>query len=337
MRRLGGILGGERLLAVLAPLALGLLAGCDQSLSTAAGAGDDPPALSPDTSSFLALVPDAPFNVAYRGERLVDLRYQGQVLYKEDVGSDGQGKFAVITLDVISPQTDEDLFRLIQDGRQVQTYRMRDFRIRDYDLFLQNYTVQVNDPATEVAGVACVQLEVRRASSAAKSYYLVDIDPANGLVMRWEEYDFFGSLLARVEFVDFTLDGDVSDMVLVDRVFETESFDLDTTDFQALVGFEPLVPTFPPDAQLQVSPVVERLMVDGEPWLKVYLSDGADQAILMHGAPDETPLGQRGTVESLEVASWCALRGTVKGYPIVMAGKFPQDDLALALQSALED
>ncbi len=321
-----------------------LLLGASFSLacsdSSGVGAGDGTSSVQDPTAngSFFDLVPMAPFEQAFRGVRRVDLFEElPGVAYREDVGSDGQGNFAIETIEVITPHPNPDLFRLLQDQRQVLSYRFRDWRIRDVDRFFQNYQALVNTETHQVAGIEVVQVSVERIGGGERRY-VVDIDPNTGLVLAYEEYATSdGMLLAKVAFETFAYDGDVSDMQLTNRLFQTEEHDLGA-DLQAIFGFEPLVPSYSPGNGFVMQPMIEKLVAPDGEWSKVYLDDGLEVVMLMSQSAtlttDNTHL--LGVLRSMQVGAWRSLRGALGGQPVIVAGKVSEDDLALTLQSAFE-
>jgi hypothetical protein len=275
----------------------------------------------------------------------VELYYElPGLIYREDVGADGKGNFSIELIELLTPVPNSQIFQLLQDQRQVMTYRFRDWLIRDYGLFLQNYSHFILNLATVVAGQACVQLDVMSTAPGTQIRYVVDVDPTNGIVMRWEEQDLSGQVLARMEYETYEPHGDTSDMTLVRRLFESSSHALDE-DLIAIFGFEPLIPTLLPNAAFQLMPQLEKSTVSnpqGGPdavWAKAYVTDGLELAVLMSQAPvlnAHNGNGKLGTVDHMQLGSWGALRGDVHGFPVVVGGKFDLDDLALMLQSAVD-
>jgi hypothetical protein len=293
---------------------------------------------------YFAMGPTAPFTTAYRGLRKVELYYNAHapMVYQEDVGSDGQGKFSVETLDVlISSNPDTSLFLLLQTQRQALIYRHRDFRIRDLGLFLANYDYVVAPAPTTVAGVTCDRVQVQ-ARVAAQSRFEVDIDPTTGLVMAWEEHDLAtGNLEARIAFETYVPNGDLSDMALMDRVFQTSTYGVDTNEFRDALGFLPLIPQLQPGVGYQLVPQAEVLVVNGENWAKLYLTDGMGTCIFMdsmlaNGGGASADLSEKkDEVAVMQIGSWSSLRGSVRGHSVIMAGRVSQLDLATVLDSSL--
>lgn len=283
---------------------------------------------------FLDLVPNAPFHVAYRGVRHVDLRYDGHTVeYREEVGSDGEGQFSVEVTDVLSAMPDPDLFRELQSARQIFTYRFRDWRIRDLALFQQNYLLTVEDTPTTVAGVTCARVQVQRDVALPRNRYVVDIDPATGLVMRWDEFDSAGTLLASVGFDTFELDADISDLFLTGRNFtQTTTHDLGD-DLLTIFGFQPLIPTVLPDDGARLEPQIERMIVQSEVYAKVFLHDGLEVAVMMSRKPVASGMSAS-HVRFAEAGTWVVLDGQVEGYPVEVAGKYPVEALELMIASS---
>jgi len=284
-------------------------------------------------ASFLERVEQAPFDTAFRGQRRVELRYGAvPVEYREEVASDGQGQFSLLISEVLSSMPDPELFTELQNKRQVFTYRFRDWRIRDYDLFLQNYEVTLLSTDAEVAGVPCVELDVRRAVAEPRCVYTVDVDPSTGLVLSWEERDPAGQRLARVEFETFELNADVSDLELVSRTFSgTTSYPLDG-DLQSVFGFQPLIPTVLPDEGARIEPEVDRMLVGSDVYARVTVTDGLEVAVLMSRKPSPKNKVPSRILYS-ELGTWAAFEGECYGYPILAAGKFAPEGLKLMIES----
>ena len=342
--RMQGAARGLRGRGVMLAASLALVA-CGGGIPASNSDTDGPPVYGANgPPDYLAMGPTAPFTTAYRGLRKVELYYDAQapMVYREDVGSDGQGKFSVETLDVlVSSNPNTSLFLLLQTQRQAQIYRHRDFRIRDLGLFLANYDYVVAPTPTNVAGVTCDRVQVQ-ARVAAQSRFEVDIDPTTGLVMAWEEHDLAtGTLEARIAFETYVPNGDLSDMVLMDRVFQTSLYGVHTGAFRDALGFLPLIPELQPGVGYQLVPQAEVLVVNGENWAKLYLTDGMATCIFMDstlpnsGGASAGPSEKKGEVAVMQIGSWSALRGTVGGHSVIMAGRVSELDLATVLDSSL--
>lgn len=323
---------------VLSGLALaGLTLACStgEPLPGGSGGPPDPPVYGASDAPFLSLVPDAPFVNAFRGVRHVELNYgPDPVVYREDVGSDGLGKFFVEPLEILSPHPDPDVFESLLAMRQVYLYRERDWRITDYDLFHQNFGVSVIDNDVQVAGIDCVRIMVSRILTSP-THYFVDVDPLTGVVLSWEERGDQNALLARVEFETFEYDGDLGGMPLTDRVFPNTTSHAIDGDLEAVFGFEPVIPTLMPAPGVVLSPQVERIVDStGAVWAKVTMTDGLETAMVLSSTPTGTPKVQPSTVMAIQLGSWAGMEGSVSGQPVRFAGKFPLPLLQLTLESA---
>jgi hypothetical protein len=321
-----------------APLPIGLLSvallGC--TLASCSNSDSDSVAVKTENVTgitpeinFLAAMPSAPFRTNYRGVRRLEFHLDNAgiptvLAYREEVGSNGTGKFAIETIEALSILRDPDLFLLLQDQRQGFTYRYRDFQVRDRALFDQNYDVVVVAGPTVVANTDCIQIHVQLRNNPVR-FYLADVHARSGLVLRWEERELStNSLLGRMEFETFQLGADVSDMNLRDRLFPAAPIDL-SGDTGAQVGFEVLQPTdIPTGFQVEFA---ESLIDDlGRTWAKLVYSDGVDRVVFMHRAQTQGEI-LPGLVESLTVGPWTAVFGEVNGYPVIVMGKVAEPEL----------
>lgn len=278
---------------------------------------------------FYSSMPTAPFQTKYRGQRRLEFHFVQSGVdtvleYREEVGADGDGKFAIETLEVLSVLDDPDLFLILQDNRQGFTYRYRDFRVRDLELFNQNYSFVVVDGSTRVANTPCVQIRVQRRDNPVR-YYTADIHARSGLVLRWEEREIAADrLLGRMEFETFELDADTSDMDLRDQLFPATPIDLGG-DTGAQVGFEVLQPAeLPAGFEVEIAESFDDDL--GQTWAKLVYTDGVDRIVYMHRAqtlgdfpPDLMYL--------LPVGLWTAVFGDLNGYPLIVMGKVPEREL----------
>ncbi len=330
-----------------APLLALLLAmtGCNGSVS-ASVPGDDPEVqASTGGPSFMENSVNAPWTTLFRGTRLVQL-YDGStggspglqhlsVKYREDVAADGQGNFSVVTLEVLSPNPDPQTFLAIQDLRQTFSYRYRDFSIKDWNLFSQQYVYAIVDQGRSIAGHPTVQVRIDR-NSGGRSYYLVDFDPVTSLVLAYQEFSVAtGGLLADVSFETLTYQPDLTGLTLVSHLFPTETYSISGGNLQGIFGFTPLVPVYVPQGY-QVSDTIEKQTAPDGVRAKVYLTDGLETIILASQQPitgNGGPIASR--VWSTDLGTWTGLMGDVEGYPVVVAGKVDAVEQSLVLQSAL--
>lgn len=290
----------------------------------------------PGEPGFYSSMPSAPFRTKYRGKRRLEFHYSQAGLdvvleYREEVGSDGEGKFAIETLEILSAHDDPALFILLQNHRQVFSYRYRDFRIRDLELFNQNYLYGVVNESTVVANTPCVQIRAQRRDHPVR-YYTADVNPRTGLVLRWEEREIStNQLLGRMEFETFEFDADVSDMDLKERLFPPSPIDLGG-DTGAQVGFEVLQPADLPEGfEVEISESFDS--APGQTWAKIVYSDGVDRVVYMHRAQTSGEFPPD-LMYVLPVGLWTAVFGDYNGYPLIVMGKVQESDLLEMIASA---
>jgi hypothetical protein len=336
-----------------------LLAGCGARADVVAPGSSTPGSsatVDQATRSFLERIPDAPMTVAYAGSRHVALHYaQAGVAslleYDEDVTSDGRGNFVVVPGRVSSPpMTTEqrDFFAILQERRDGFFYRYRDFRIRDWRTFLQNWRVIDTGGQESVAGRNTAVLEVRRLSGVldhgAFDWYRAWIDPQTGLVMRADEFDSTDQLVSRTEFHTFTLTPDLSGVALHGDRNPGAPFDPNSDTTQTL-GFHVLVPTILPEGyRLERS---ESLSVGGpgaesSTWARLAFGDGVEQLFFLQteagssalAASSEVDVGPK-SVRIYQVGPWTVVQGQFHGVRAIVVGKAGLASLLRMLKSAV--
>ena len=299
---------------------------------------------------FVGTLAQTAAHIPFRGTRRVELFLTGptpSLAYREEALADAQGNFAVEPLEVLAPAAgliDHDLFLLLMKAREGFVHRHRDFRIRDEDRFLANYETVEVDADTLVAGRPCVELEVRRAGSAASGgWYRVQVDQDTGLVLAYAEYRADGSVLARVEYETFELDPDLTGFALSGTASAFVPIDLaDVTQHPFPLTLPVAVP-----AGFELAEVGS-VDLDTGPWVRFTYGDGVEQVFLLVGPP---PAGQGGPVAGtagassaskepdrlwhFEVGAWSVLQGTVGGREVAAFGKIHRLQLELLLQSGL--
>ncbi len=289
-------------------------------------------------AGLLDRMPDAPFTTCYRGIRRVLMEYtvlgQEHVLsYREEVASDGLGKFKVIPIEVTSAGLttyEEELFLALWESREGFIYRYRDFRVRDPQRFLASHAVVLEGGDDVIAGVQCERLRAERLDHP-RSYFRAWIDPRTGLVLRWEERTLEGVLLGEVEFESIDYQPDLGSLELRDSLFELEELDL-ASDLSGQVGFPVLEPQLLPSGYLLVS-ATRFTDPQGLAWLKRMYGDGGDQLALLQSGPQGSgPLG--GKIDWLEVGAWVVLDGEVERSRVVAMGRVTLDELRLLVQSS---
>jgi hypothetical protein len=341
-----------RLLLVVLPLAA-----CAPG-STSSGPGDAPastPASAGDvpTEQLLPRISRAPEHVAYHGTRRVKMRYrvvgiQQDLEYVERVFADGEGRFGIDVVDVVSPAMTPDrkeFFELLQDNRQGFFYRYRDFRIHDLNLFREGYEVRVTGRTT-VCERECVELVVHRRERPNRSYRIA-VDPRTGLVLRSEE--FAGErLVSSVCFEEFAEGLPAAETGYYSGLFERSGVD-PSRPGRPQVGFPILRPTLVPEGyRLETADSLEDR---GRTWVRLVYGDGVEQVFFLHSPeprpsrPSEVERDPLATVSAerradrvtvAHVGPWTVLDGSVNGQGIVAMGKVSEEELLQMVQSAVE-
>jgi len=127
-------------------------------------------------------------------------------VYLERVTADGHGHYAIELVQVQQPsmtQQQLEIFEELQRARQGFFFKYRDLRIRDLELFLQNYSVEVLPAMPIVAGVECVEIDVHPRVPRGAQYRMA-IDARTGLVLRSVERNQFGQVTASSTFEEFS-------------------------------------------------------------------------------------------------------------------------------------
>lgn len=324
---------------------------CDSSQATSSsqiGVTLTPP------PSFLSSIVDAPMTVAYSGKRRVTFHYavegQAQVLdYTEQVYSNGHGQYLVDPSEVASPAMtveQHEVFGLMQKARDSFFYLHRDFCIRDLALFQQNYAVSARSQNTTVAGRACVALDVRP-QSADVNRYRIEVDPQTGLVLRWREFADDGATVALVEFLDFTLNPDLTNVPLHGPQFAVEPLDLATSHAQ--LGFDVRVPRLLPNGYqlLRTDKLQPGTAPDTSPWARLTYGDGVEQIFYLYtevppsqsvlpGVTSNDPLNGAHVVWTYAIGPWTVAVGEFGRKRCSVMGKVGEAPLLDMIQSAIE-
>jgi len=274
-----------RLDAVLLAALLGF-SSCGPGASTDAGTPGSNFAVGHAAAPrFLERIPDAPSAIAYHGRRRVSSNWivgnETKILdYVEEVWSDGLGKFLILPGAVSSPAMSAQqaqFFALLQEKRDGFFFRHRDFRVRDVALCLQNYAITDTGTTRRVAGRECTVLELRR-NAPSESWYRAAIDPETGLVMSFEELTTSGRTLSRVEFEEFTLNADTSNVAVHGDVYPAAPFD-PSVDTMTQLGFQARPARSLPAGYRFVK--ADSVSENGQTWARLFYGDGVDQAFLL--------------------------------------------------------
>lgn len=336
-------------LAVFA-LATPLLGGCDVASSgtVEAGASVENSTAGTQELTFLDRIANAPMTVSYGGKRQVKIYYSingapASLEYDEQVWSDGQGRFSIVPGKIVQPpMTAEqlDLFRTLQQARDGFFYRYRDFRIRDLQVFLQNWRVRDLGIQETVAGVATTVLEFRRIDGAP-TWYRAWIDPRTALVMRAEERGAGNQIASTVEFVTFELSPDTTDLRLESDRFTRFPLDL-RTDTISSVGFRVRPPSvLPAGYRLDRAESTN----DGtNTWAILTYTDGVDSLFLLQTSdpqaqagvspPGEYDVGPK-VARGFRIGPWTVLQVRSGGERVLVLGKADSSSIERMLKSSI--
>ena len=333
---------------------------------------------------FLQSIPDATSKVAYSGTRHVRVSYvvggAPKVLeYDETVHADGHGRFSIVPGKVVSPEMSPDegaFFAILQERRDGFFYRYRDFRIRDWSGFTRNWSAKDQGVRESVAGRECAVIEFRRSpgesdrtkESGNGAFYRAWIDPETALVLRAQEFDASGSQVSLVEFRDFTLAPDLSNVALHGDRSDPKPLAPDA-DSTAVLGFPLLRPKILPDGyRLEraesvrtgapgsgASPSGGATVPGGaaeatagdasERWARLAYGDGVDEIFFLQGrasdaaeastSPEDRDLGAR-YVRIFHVGPWTVLQGQFDRTRAIVMGKLDEETLLRMLKSAVQ-
>lgn len=327
-----------------------VVAGCDGASSTAERSPATQLALAVEgpAASLLDRVVRAPFDVAYRGTRRVELsipREGGAPLAfvsRESVASDGLGRFMVETTGVDAPSLSQatlEALELLQNARQTFLYRYRDFRVRDLLLAGQSWSVRDTGAPRIVASRTCVELEfTRRVGAGAR--YVAAVDASTGLVLAWSEHAADGALVAQSEFEELDLAPDLAGVAWAEPALEGRTLSLDEDEAES-IGFTPARPRLLPSGFR----ALERRVVsspDARWFVRVY-GDGIESFFFVHARPSTPPVAHASGVEAKaavvrvhSLGAWTiAEHERASGEVLMVIGKAPESDLVRTLRSTL--
>jgi hypothetical protein len=243
--------------------------------------------------SFLALVPDAPERVAHSGVRRIEVHVDvdgvpTSLAYDERVVADGQGHYSIELAQVLQPtmtQPQLEIFEEMQRARQGFFFKYRDLRIRNLDLFLQNYAVDVLDGVQVVAGVECVEIDVSPRLPRGTRYRLA-IDPRTGLVLRAVERDQNGQVVTSSEFLEFS-DNPGHGHV---EFFQERFPGIPLAGAPLPPGFVPVTPQVLPEGYREVTS--DLLEVAGDHYVRRVYGDGFENLFFLQRREPAPPSGQ---------------------------------------------
>jgi hypothetical protein len=322
-------------------LALGAaLSGCGRSGTQAAPPVSMATGGSAPHFQFLGQIADAPFQTAYFARRRVWQTYQeangaATLEYTESVWSDGQGHFSVTPeqlLQPVLPAQSQQVFLLMQKAREGFIYRLRDFRIRELDSFLRAYTVEDLKQQVNVAGQACERLRIRPASPGP-SYWEIDVDPTNGLILATREFQQDHTPVSSVETLEFQADPDLSGITLHQDLLAVP---FTPATAQQVLGFAPPQPGFLPQGFALVKS--EKITQGSDNWARLSYSDGGETLFLLcrreplGTAPSADPAGPY-TIKIFRAGRWTVVQTTLGRDRIIAMGREPVAILQQVVES----
>ncbi len=332
-------------------LSLALASGCGGSMQEASGAASDAGAQAAQ-APLLTLMADAPKKVAFSGTRRFEaydpVGAAGQpLIYTEDVIADGTGQFALSPKDVVQPPmapADVALFFLTQKMRERMMYFVRDFGVRDLDLFAANYSLVDTGQATQVAGVACERVEIARRVSPERKYVL-DVDTTTGLVLSSREELLDGTLVTLVVYESIDYTPDLAGVAWNTPVNNEQELVQGSPEALVSLGFNPRAPKVLPDGwqQIGLAKIVDS--TNGQVWARLTYSDGVEHVFFavakgdrpshkLKNPPPGTPPSQPDSVRKMAIGTWTLLEADLSlGHALVL-GRAPDGALEDMIQSA---
>jgi len=316
--------------------------GASANTSSAAGATIDPSSVA--NAQFVRRLQGARLTVAHRGVRRVEQRWKigaeaHELSYREQVASDGAGRFAIEALEQLTPGADPSafgVFTLLHQARAGFTWRYRDFAVRDVDAFLRNYDLLPLGSLAVVLGRNCDEYVVQRSVGHAVRYSIA-VDRETGLVLRTLHQTAAGELLGLVEYESLELAPDLSTVAWHTPVTQEEPLQQDPNAAARQLGFRPRLPRTDGgvfrliEAQAITAPGPQ----GGEQrWAKHTLTDGVEVLFFLHGGSD--PAAREDVVRvAPPVGPWNTAEGSLRGEQFTCLGRVSVDDLLDVLASTL--
>lgn len=340
----------------LLALCLATLAGCGggldaqpessavvvQTVGGGASAPANPSALA--NAQFLRRLQSARLTVAHRGVRRVEQHWKigdqtQELSYREQVASDGAGRFAIEALEQLSPGSDPGVagaFVLLHQARAGFTWRYRDFAVRDVEAFLLNYDLLPLGSLTVVLGRACDEYMVQRSVGHAVRYSIA-VDRETGLVLRARHETAAGELLGLVEYESLELAPDLSAVAWHAPVTLEEPLARDPDAAARQLGFRPRLPRNDGGVfRLLEAQAITAPAPDGgeQRWAKHTLTDGVEVLFFLHGGND--PAAREDVVRvAPPVGPWNTAEGSLRGELFTCLGRVSVDDLLDVIASTL--
>lgn len=295
-------------------------------------------------AQFLRRLQSARLTVAHRGVRRVEQRWKigdeaQELTYREQVASDGAGRFAIEALEQLTPDVDPaaaSAFVLLHQARAGFTWRYRDFAVRDVEAFLLNYDLLPLGSLTVVLGRACDEYLVQRSVGHAVRYSIA-VDRETGLVLRARHETAAGELLGLVEYESLELAPDLTAVAWHTPLTVEEPLARDPQVAARQLGFRPRLPRTDGgvfrllEAQQITAPHPE----GGEQrWAKHTLTDGVEVLFFLHGGND--PSAREDVVRvAPPVGPWNTAEGSLRGEQFTCIGRVSVDELLDVIASTL--
>jgi len=268
---------------------------------------------------------------------------------REVVASDGAGSYGIELVDAIRlPSSIDPLAFPITFERSVDSrWRLREFRVRDFDAMLGNYAVVAPGITTTVAGRTCERIELSRyvATETRPGHYVLDVDPTTAFVLAMCELDETGATIQEFEYESIEFGGDLSGVALRDGEFDQDPIDLHAP-LQTQVSFDVLVPDLLPDGfefvsgtQIDVpaglAPAGTDPMLPAGEWVRLEATDGVEALRFAHAEGVVLASGGATSVmRVVEEGAWRVAFGRVRGVAIVCSGRVGQHSLQRIIESA---
>lgn len=268
---------------------------------------------------------------------------------RELVASDGAGAYGIELIDAIRlPSSIDPIAFPITFERSVDSrWRLREFRIRDFDAMLGNYAVVAPGVTTTVAGRTCERIELSRyvATENRPGHYVLDVDPTTAFVLAMRELDETGATIQEFSYESIEFGADLTNVALRDGQFDRSPIDIHSP-LETQVGFDVLVPDLLPDgfefvsgAQIDVPsglapPGTDPMLPAGE-WVRLEATDGVEALRFAHAQGIVLASGGASSVmRVVEEGAWRVAFGRVRGVAIVCSGRVGQHSLRRLIESA---
>lgn len=192
------------------------------------------------------------------------------------------------------------LQKLFQGGRGRYVAEMRDFEIRDHELFLANYSWTAYDTPTSVAGRAALVAEVKP-HRMDRPWYRVWVDQENLVTLKYEEFLPSGVLAAEMEVLSIEFSPDLS-QVAFQPTLRTAPQEIVREQIGSFVAFEALVPSYLPEGFTLESCRISGLA--GSPALVLSYGDGVQELLFVEYQELEASESDDGVPIAVKMAAY---------------------------------